>query len=127
MGTEKYFHIGCIVKQQHLYELLISLEAGRVGNLTVRPVVDDGGPVNETAIIPASSNGDEKSDTPRDGGVRERVWGALAPGQKYTISGLASTVKAKKSSTLTALTWLIKNGKVTKLGVGSYTLKEGAK
>lgn len=112
--TEKMMHVGCLVPLSRLWELLMALEAAKVGNVEVRPVVSE---VNmEMPKKPMKQKLDGRGRMP----VTKMVSTAMVKGRTWKISEMARALGVKSSSVCTAMNALVKRGEVIKKDYGLY-------
>ena len=113
---DKLLHVSCIVRASgEVWDLLRALEAHKVGNVEVRPVA----PREELLALPAPNK--HKKKRAAIGEVQSRVRQVMILKQKMRLRDIVQAAAGPNShSVYSALTALIEEGTVKKVGVGCY-------
>ena len=102
---DKYLYVSCHVKQGNLYDLLNFLQAQKVGNVEVRPIVSERPPTPELKFRTS---------------VRPLVLAAMPLNEAITPREIAARANANVKSVYGALYHFMREKVVRKLGAGKY-------
>jgi hypothetical protein len=114
MSDDKLLHVSCIVKQSGVHDLLLLLEAAKVGNVEVRPV-------RPMLALPAPDKaGRQVNGKKKHGVVQPKVRAAMAMKQKRRVSDIAKEIGEKGQSVNSAIAVMVAQGVAKRVGFGVY-------
>jgi hypothetical protein len=116
MNDDKFLHVGCIVKQANVYDLLRALEAHRVGNVEVRAVAPP-------LLLPPPNKQRKQGKLRkqrRGKGIRPAVAAAMPIKEKRRVKEIAEQINANVKSVYSAISHLILIGVVKRTAPGVF-------